>query len=177
MYARNYAYNVVFRCVMESGETQEWNSTQFFSSSAVQILFSFFYYYYYYFFFPGGRFPSLLFIRNTFPPAPPPPLLALSIRERDYTIVLSGGTIEQSGKTKYTCTHGGIDEVCTCCVVAKRDRRDQSLIFLALVYRIKGRKIFGFIFMLPLIYTQKFEYRPSRDEREKNIRRWIIFLI
>lgn len=128
-------------------------------------------------FFPGGRFPSLLFIRNTFPPAPPPPLLALSIRERDYTIVLSGGTIEQSGKTKYTCTHGGIDEVCTCCVVAKRDRRDQSLIFLALVYRIKGRKIFGFIFMLPLIYTQKFEYRPSRDEREKNIRRWIIFLI
>lgn len=54
MYARNYAYNVVFRCVMESGETQEWNSTQFFSSSAVQILFSF--YYYYYFFFPEDAF-------------------------------------------------------------------------------------------------------------------------
>lgn len=175
MYARNYAYNVVFRCVMESGETQEWNSTQFFSSSAVQILFSF--YYYYYFFFPEDAFQVYCLFEILLPPAPPPPLLALSIRERDYTIVLSGGTIEQSGKTKYTCTHGGIDEVCTCCVVAKRDRRDQSLIFLALVYRIKGRKIFGFIFMLPLIYTQKFEYRPSRDEREKNIRRWIIFLI
>lgn len=175
MYARNYAYNVVFRCVMESGETQEWNSTQFFSSSAVQILFSF--YYYYYFFFPEDAFQVYCLFEILLPPAPPPPLLALSIRERDYTIVLSGGTIEQSGKTKYTCTHGGIDEVCTCCVVAKRDRRDQSLIFLALVYRIKGRKIFGFIFMLPLIYIQKFEYRPSRDEREKNIRRWIIFLI
>lgn len=175
MYARNYAYNVVFRCVMESGETQEWNSTQFFSSSAVQILFSF--YYYYYFFFPEDAFQVYCLFEILLPPAPPPPLLALSIRERDYTILLSGGTIEQSGKTKYTCTHGGIDEVCTCCVVAKRDRRDQSLIFLALVYRIKGRKIFGFIFMLPLIYTQKFEYRPSRDEREKNIRRWIIFLI
>lgn len=176
MYARNYAYNVVFRCVMESGETQEWNSTQFFSSSAVQILFSFFYYYYYYFFSPEDAF-QVYCLFEILSPAPPPPLLALSIRERDYTILLSGGTIEQSGKTKYTCTHGGIDEVCTCCVVAKRDRRDQSLIFLALVYRIKGRKIFGFIFMLPLIYTQKFEYRPSRDEREKNIRRWIIFLI
>lgn len=145
MYARNYAYNVVFRCVMESGETQEWNSTQFFSSSAVQILFSF--YYYYYFFFPEDAFQVYCLFEILLPPAPPPPLLALSIRERDYTILLSGGTIEQSGKTKYTCTHGGIDEVCTCCVVAKRDRRDQSLIFLALVYRIKGRKIFGFIFI------------------------------
>lgn len=129
------------------------------------------------FFSPEDAFQVYCLFEILLPPAPPPPLLALSIRERDYTIVLSGGTIEQSGKTKYTCTHGGIDEVCTCCVVAKRDRRDQSLIFLALVYRIKGRKIFGFIFMLPLIYTQKFEYRPSRDEREKNIRRWIIFLI
>lgn len=175
MYARNYAYNVVFRCVMESGETQEWNSTQFFSSSAVQILFSF--YYYYYFFFPEDAFQVYCLFEILSLLLLPPPLLALSIRERDYTILLSGGTIEQSGKTKYTCTHGGIDEVCTCCVVAKRDRRDQSLIFLALVYRIKGRKIFGFIFMLPLIYIQKFEYRPSRDEREKNIRRWIIFLI
>lgn len=167
MYARNYAYNVVFRCVMESGETQEWNSTQFFSSSAVQILFSFFYYYYYYFFSPEDAFQVYCLFEILLPPAPPPPLLALSIRERDYTIVLSGGTIEQSGKTKYTCTHGGIDEVCTCCVVAKRDRRDQSLIFLALVYRIKGRKIFGFIFMLPLIYTQKFEYPFARRTREK----------
>lgn len=167
MYARNYAYNVVFRCVMESGETQEWNSTQFFSSSAVQILFSFFYYYYYYFFSPEDAFQVYCLFEILLPPAPPPPLLALSIRERDYTILLSGGTIEQSGKTKYTCTHGGIDEVCTCCVVAKRDRRDQSLIFLALVYRIKGRKIFGFIFMLPLIYTQKFEYPFARRTREK----------
>lgn len=145
MYARNYAYNVVFRCVMESGETQEWNSTQFFSSSAVQILFSF--YYYYYFFFPEDAFQVYCLFEILSLLLLPPPLLALSIRERDYTIVLSGGTIEQSGKTKYTCTHGGIDEVCTCCVVAKRDRRDQSLIFLALVYRIKGRKIFGFIFI------------------------------